>query len=533
MNNMTETSAGADLSKRNIFSLSDILEYLDQVESHLRCPSVPSSECHYSYQSDNDSTFYKYVGATLAKPMLRTLIYGGIAKNNAKTNTDSLESIDIDSEVIRLRQRTEKMKLDERIREERVLLEFERMSSFVLQSLRPAVMDLDEDLRNTFVPALQDQIKQIEVMSRNVESGKKIEGKSLIVFSRLASGRQYKGQLHDMVGDLFPHLMEKYKDASQRITDRDVFERLIRLDLTNDDQASQGEDFHSRRIRAAIDCLDMFYPISSDTQTLDSTCDDANSERGNLAESSILSGKLAEESCLRHIQEKHQGPILSNVFINTRRNSDSNEKYKPPRQRRNKSTVIWSDIGGADRHRVCSEFDVLLLKESYDNDPATPTHFVESIWEVKRTISPSTLYDILTKKLEAIELLLDDKSAELTYQDEEEASISVPFSQAVRQQSNRVFTFGIYGLELLQPANAADSIRSVAGANVVSSNLNEVVRSIERCTTNKNSLLLVEVDTERTLDIVKKLKSLIRAKQKLAQKRIQILIYVEKEVDFL
>jgi hypothetical protein len=114
------------------------------------------------------------------------------------------------------------------------------------------------------------------------------------------------------------------------------------------------------------------------------------------------------------------------------------------------------------------------------------------------------------------------------YQDGE-MSRSVPFSPDPPQR-NSVFTFGIYGMELLHPTNAADSIRSVAGANVVSSDLNEVVYAIERCMNNKNSLLLVQVDTQRTLGIVEKLRSLIESKLG-NEKHIEIVLYIESGVD--
>ena len=506
----------------NTFTLFDILDYLDEVESHLRRPSVPASECHYSYQSDNDDTFYKYVGATLSKPILRTLIYGGMLSDDDEGEGNR---IDWDSDALRTKQRTEKVKFDERIRGERVLLQFERMSSFVLNQLKPALLRMDQDTRDIFVPELLGNIKQIEEMKESVEKGDKIESKSLIVFPRLASGRYYKGQLDKMILDLFPQLYESYLMVSQQITDREVFERLIHLELTIDhvSKTKTDEEFHSRRVKAAFECLNMFYPASGEVSY-------NMSERGKKegsAESSHLSGKDTEDACSNYI-ENMIGPspdniVLKNVFINARRSSD--ERYKPPRNRRNKSTVIWTDEGGSDRYRVCSEFDILLLKQS-----AQDVHHIKSIWEAKRTISPSTLYDVLSKKLGAVELLLDDTSAELIYEDGG-ATRALPFSDSAIQQKDSSFTFGIYGMELLHPTNAADSIRSVAGANVVSSNLKEVILAIERCVENNNSLLLVEVDTQRTLNIVDKLRTLIKAKLA-SEKQIQILLYIERGVEF-
>jgi hypothetical protein len=158
---------------------------------------------------------------------------------------------------------------------------------------------------------------------------------------------------------------------------------------------------------------------------------------------------------------------------------------------------------------------------------------VNAIYEAKRTISPSTLFDILTKKLGAVELLLRDTTAELAYNDGVTSKKIPLFSPGMEHSnSSNIFTFGIYGIELLHPKNAADSIRSVAGANVVSSNLIEVINAIERCIENSNELLLVEVETSRTLYIVKNLKELINEKMQ-NQDQIQILLCIHEDASFL
>ncbi|KAL7483293.1 hypothetical protein ACHAW6_008944 [Cyclotella cf. meneghiniana] len=543
-------------SRQKTFNLSDMLQYLTQVEINLRRPSLPANECYYCYQSDNPKTFYKYVGATLAKPMMRTLIYGDVLSNNDEEM--AAYNASTGPEFLRDRQRSERVRFDQRIRDERVSIEFERMSCFVLDFLRPALLKLDGDLRDNFIPKLHDRINAVEVMVEEVRSGKKIESKSLSVFHRLASGRYYQGKLENLVIDLFPELFETYNKASRRITEREVLERLIDLDLVNNTYLSKNDEFQ-RRIRAARNCLDMFYPASRGypTEGIDEYfCTDRCAEDSD-AECPMASGRRAEESCIRYILERKQDSvsidrkctILRNVYVNTRRNYNANNtgiptpKYKPPKIHKNGSAIIWTDEGGADRYRVCSEFDVLILTSSdmhhslgtFSNDHkqsiSEGNTFVEAIWEAKRTISPSTLYDVLTKKLGAVELLLDDESAKLVYEDGE-AGGTLPISPSKRQHDIPSFTFGIYGIELLRPENAADSIRSVAGANVVSSDLNEVICAIERCNESRNELLLVEVETKRALSIVDKLKKLI--KEKIDNKRhIQIVVCIDEEVDFL
>jgi hypothetical protein len=152
---------------------------------------------------------------------------------------------------------------------------------------------------------------------------------------------------------------------------------------------------------------------------------------------------------------------------------------------------------------------------------------IESIFEAKRTISPSTLHDIIYKKLGAIEGLLDDSNSELAYRNGEGMMGSAPISS----DTTPSFTFGIYGVELLPPGNAADSIRSIAGSNIVSSNITEVICALERGSYREDSSVMVEVEVASTIEIVENLKSVIE--EKMQDNRVNIVFILEEEASFL
>ena len=139
--------------------------------------------------------------------------------------------------------------------------------------------------------------------------------------------------------------------------------------------------------------------------------------------------------------------ILQNVYINARRlyRNAGGQKFD------SSSGIIWTDI---DRHRLCSEVDAIVLSCDGNETAEKCTFVVSSIWEAKKKISPSTLHDILTKKLQAIEALTDDQCAEVVYHNDDGESENIPF---VCQSSQ--LSFNIYGSELQTPENAADSIR--------------------------------------------------------------------------
>eukprot|EP00986_Skeletonema_menzelii_P006988 scaffold2633_cov139-Skeletonema_menzelii.AAC.21 len=507
--------------KKNVYTLSDIIRYLNQIQDILES-SKPSPAMKYDhcYQSENSTTFFKVVGNVLAKPMLRTLIY-----HHAQTPA------------------SKKIHFDQRIREEKAALEFDLMYSFVINTLRPAALLLDEDLRSTFIPQLLQQIETIEQRVQDEGLSSKLQGWSGL-FCRLASGRYYQGRLEAMIEDLFPQLLDEFYAASRKVTEREVLERVIQVDLvdelTNIKMSEEDEAWVERRINAARKCLDNFYTASDEgTQN--------QSKQDHLE--GLKSGKRCEQSCLQFLQNVYNDNgtnthrILSNVYVNNRRRpySEPAQKYIPPKMHRKGTShkrkelgVIWTDSSSgiiSNRHRECSEFDAVIIRHNnnetddevsiYDTD--TNRAAIESIFEAKRTISPSTLHDILMKKLGAIEALLEDASAELAYKDGE-----VTGTAPITSDTTPNFTFGIYGVELLPPVNAADSIRSIAGSNIVSSNIHEVVCALER---DEDSSVMVEVEVASTIEIVQNLKTII--KEKIQENKVDIVFVLEEEAHFL
>ena len=518
--------------RKKVYGLSHIIQYLDQIEDILQSSSPsPAIRYNHCYPNQNNQTFFKSIGSALAKPMLRTLIYGDIYDN-----VEGSENV------------SKKIHFDKRIRESRVWLEGQKMYSFTMSSLRPAAEALDADVRDKMVPGLLDQIRWIEgatetnnrTCEENMPSMTWKTGTG-VLFNRLATGRHYKGKLESLICDLFPELLDKYHEASQIASEREVLEFVVNADLIKNEQKSD-EGWTEKRISAIFKCLDKFYPVDADQLP-------SPSEKQDYSGDGVQSGKRCEESCStflhneyivfgrnagEHLNTRQRHKILQNIYVNARRNGDQpGQKYVPPKtfkrgsQKMDGSGIIWTDSLGSDgtaRHRLCSEFDAIVVSckvSDAANGQCNESNstFIESIWEAKKTISPSTLHDILEKKLGAIEALVDDQGAELVYMDGETTE-TIPFSsEGVR------FTFGVYGSELQRPENAADSIRSIAGSNVVTSNIHEVIRALER------DDVMVEVELSSAMSIVTRLKSVVEEIQ--AQNQIEVKIFLEEGVDFL
>jgi hypothetical protein len=127
---------------------------------------------------------------------------------------------------------------------------------------------------------------------------------------------------------------------------------------------------------------------------------------------------------------------------------------------------------------------------------------------------PSALHDVLSKKLAAIEALLDDPDAELVYRDDKGPS----------------FTLGIYWSELQRPEDAADGIRTIALSHVVSSDVREVVRALDRECDLDEGYISVGVDLDIALRIVRGLKSLVEEIER--RQVVRVVLVLEEDVDF-
>lgn len=507
----------ASRPRKKAYGLSHIIQYLTEVEVILQSSTSSSPAIRYQHcYQNNNQTFFKSIGSTLAKPMLRTLIYGDV-HDKASGNENG---------------KNKKNHFDQRIREARVLLDGQNMYSFVLGPLRQAAETLDADVRYEMIPGLLDQIKWIATNHLSTRS----TGTNAF-FNRLASGRRYQGNLESLIIDLFPDLLGKYHEASRNVGEREVLEYVIKNDLISREKAQ-----HKRASSAISRCLDKFYPIGAHSPS--------RVEEKEYSRNGLKSGKRCEESCSsflhneytafrRHSGERYlnteRRSILQNIYINVRQNGDQpGRKYVPPKtfrkgagpkQKLDGSGIIWTDRWDKARHRMCSEFDAIVLSRgTHDVNMAVPNGqynntSIEAIVEAKKTISPSTLYDILKKKLGAVEALLDDQSAELMYKDGETTE-AIPFlTEGVR------LSFVVYGSELQKPENAADSIRAIAASTVVTSDVDEVIRALER------DDVMVEVKSSSALHIVQRLKSVVEGIQ--ARNQIDVTMFIEDSVDFL
>jgi hypothetical protein len=146
---------------------------------------------------------------------------------------------------------------------------------------------------------------------------------------------------------------------------------------------------------------------------------------------------------------------------------------------------------------------------------------------------PKHAAHVLSNELAAIEALQDDPDAELVYRDDDvDGARTVPFSPlSAADDEEPPFTLGIYGSELQRPEAAADGIRTIALSHVVSSDVRELVRALDRECNHDEGVISVGVYVDIALRIVRGLKSLVEEIER--RQVVRVVLVLEEDVNFL
>lgn len=204
-----------------------------------------------------------------------------------------------------------------------------------------------------------------------------------------------------------------------------------------------------------------------------SSSSNGNDDQGDEAICPKVSGKNCERSCIEYLTSQFAaGEILiSNVYVN-HKSALSRPKYNNsnPFQRHDPASgVIWTSIGRANQ---CSEFDAVLYTKEYTEDGDEDSARIDEIWEAKLSISPSSLWDAVTKKISSLREIMSDEEAYLTH---EGTQLQLRFPNAEEGK----LIFGIYGKEILSPENAIGQMVSMASTNGLK-DIKTVVKALDR-----------------------------------------------------
>lgn len=313
-----------------------------------------------------------------------------------------------------------KVVFDETIRAARKREEYKRLASFWRDTFAPVLLNG----RLETAQQLSDFIA--EALEQPPETGAK-------AFRRLGSGRYYKGNVVAMLEDVALDTVQAYREAAAPLDDKQAISLVI--------GESQRSGLDTTKIEAALKCLAAFSP--------NKTKDPAYTSQKN--------GRDSEKACIDFLYENREpgSIILENVMIN-HKSCSGRPKYNKGIADE-KSGIIWTSIG---RENLCSEIDAIVLTEAADGANVSGRRVAE-IWEAKYSVSPSSLYDAMTKKLPAARAVIEDDSAVLAFHG---GDVSM---QSPNEGGSVKTVFGIYGRELLPAPNAVSQLKAITAGNML------------------------------------------------------------------
>jgi hypothetical protein len=476
-----------------------------------------------------------------------------------------------------------KVEFDKAVRDAQKLLEYQRMTNFCRNILLPllVVNDVEEEQEevNTSAPTNHEQHKtlnhgnsdpkstsasssmslwkqRVPDLAERVQVALKEPPSSYAVrdgtfpFRKLSTGRLYKGKTFDMIQDLFPYsyVVEAYTEASTPPSETEVLQAVVEsrrpwfqskssYRTTTTTTNTKKDDSSQQLLQVALELCACRFPTSKEDsdELLESPCP-------------TKSGQDCERACLAFLKE--QAPpdhvVLQNVFVkagtsspkmknDTTQDNNGSVRYHNHHNKKNShhnlkrrrngivSGTIWTRVL---RDNICSEFDMVIV------DPGTKR--VVEVWEAKRSISPSTLWDAMDRKLSAVQQLVKDKDAILEYDYSDNEDVVVvdivgeknnnnkhnhcnldgndknPHSEMAEltrlatacmvdhdthnhhhkddHQNNSQdcdtaphpkMVFGMFGMELLAPQNAVGQLEAIAAGKALSSSVETVLKAVQ------------------------------------------------------
>lgn len=357
----------------------------------------------------------------------------------------------------------QKVEFDSLLRIKGKQVEYERVKSFCLNHLQPIIQSLSEEEKQQKLPNYDEAL----------ENAIKSEEKEKVLFYKLASGRAYKGKLTNLVSDLAPDQIQNCQESTMAVDDDEALMSVI--DHVANDSSLEFER-KDERIKAAKDCVNMFRSIGT--------------ERVNFT--SKVNGIKCEQACINWLQDRDVGPqfpkdnnnvgpkVLPNVNIN-----GSSSKARQKYERYKKGNIIWTQEVP---DRTTSELDAIVLDglssiagnnsdtfcEGTSSSANENNMFISEFWEAKFSISPSSLYDTLSKKAPAIVSLMKDENLTISY-DGKNHHLH-PYDSG---NSNSQVILGVFGNELLSPLNAVGQLRSIAVSAALNSDIDVGINAVK------------------------------------------------------
>jgi len=336
-----------------------------------------------------------------------------------------------------------KVQMDADLRDLRARMHWIEAERFVREELRSLSTPPDPDIAPQFEEGLRDY--------------EKFEPDHTRLFSFLARGRTYKGQLALLLNETSPELIPSYQRIVDKIPDLELLECYVR------EQDPKLQDILLR-------CATIQLPKASVLKP------ERAQEKGELGETSL-------QTYLEDMHKKES--VLTNVFVNNKSTKGKRQKSEcvieiPP-------SVTWE--------KMTSELDAIVVEPINDGDESA---VITSVWEAKATLHPTTIYDALSKKYAAVSTVFQTDDVKLCLKEKGELAL----------RTDKLPQMGIFGTNLLPPAAACRKLQIVLCEKNVGSSPEAVQEALD---TGKMSVSREEVQfvLERALCLAREIQPIV------------------------
>jgi len=342
-----------------------------------------------------------------------------------------------------------KTEFDKALRERKNELEHDKMARFVTEILNPTVRPTENITIQKKAP---NYYKGMEFALGCIPSSKGVPRR----FSRMASGRTYRGNLTEMVSDVAPELMPQYNEARKPLSEETVTSTLI-----------QSSSVSEQLKDAATQCLQM----------------DLSNDGSSFGGGAQKPGVNCEKQCIEFLKEKkgtklggERHLVFENVFVlRTSKPGRLNGSDHRTQWEKDPESAVITTV--SDRTGICSEFDGVVVKLPATNEQQG---YVTEIWESKTTLDPRSIMDAIVKKLSSVRSLMEEESSVLVYKDGF-ASITPGCTT----------TFGIFGTELMPVDKAASKMKNISCHEALG-DINVVLEALEMGMIQIDSSVIIE-----------------------------------------
>ncbi|KAG7338534.1 hypothetical protein IV203_013998 [Nitzschia inconspicua] len=371
-----------------------------------------------------------------------------------------------------------KVEFKQRLRELQIQYQWKLADDFLRHQLQPLIFTVDvKDSAPNLSSGIQNYLetKQDPFAQQQPPLVAKF-------FSTLARGRTYQGKMEHLLKEIAPNLLNKYREIVADLSEHDLLQQFINQHQKQQHQQHGGECWHhddDTMQQLLQQCLTMEF-VQAPPEPLD-----GGRSKGRQGEVDLQSYLTALHSIDDSVR------VLSPVWIRPlgahKIKSNNNKKCK----------YVLEVPSQYIQTGMTNEFDAMIVRLQGD------TVTIEQVWDAKATLDPSSIHDILYKKVSSLRSLLtaddvlssgkfviakDDENSAVPSSDVYNIQLQLPCSNSTSKSTTTTTVLfpkiGLFGSKLPSPRAAARRLQVTVCEVLLESN-REIVETVLKENTGK------------------------------------------------